>query len=380
MILNEKLTVLILTAKYGSGHMQVAQVLAKELRLRGYSIIISDLFEESYPSISQMTQQLLIKSFIYGQTFYKWFYYGTNKLNQKGLIQFSQHLGKKRLLHLIQQHQPSFIVTTFPIHVAPILIKKGRLSIPVYTVITDYCVHPYWVNSLIDHYFVASEEVKNEAIQLGVAEKNISVSGIPIRKEFEKNIIQPDLYKKYHLNHSKPIITIFAGSYGLLKGVKEITTRLLESTNLQVLVICGKNMDLYNKLFPLTKVYSNTLQVYSYVEAIHELFSISSCLITKPGGITLTEACALNIPLILYRPTPGQELENAEYFNKNGAAYLTHSTAETIAITNHIVSTPNIAVNMKQKLKRLYYPNASSMIIDHILHNRMKPIMIKGGN
>ena len=94
-------TVLILTAKYGSGHMQAAKVLAKELNEKGYSIVISDLFEESYPSISQMTQHLLIKSFLYGQTFYKWFYYGTNKLNHKVLIQFSKYLGKKRLLELI---------------------------------------------------------------------------------------------------------------------------------------------------------------------------------------------------------------------------------------------------------------------------------------
>ena len=65
-------TILILTAKYGSGHMQAAKALATEFEKRGYYIVISDLIEESYPSISQMTQQLLIKSYIYGKTFYKW--------------------------------------------------------------------------------------------------------------------------------------------------------------------------------------------------------------------------------------------------------------------------------------------------------------------
>ncbi|WP_428908854.1 MGDG synthase family glycosyltransferase [Niallia sp. Krafla_26] len=378
--MNEKPTVLILTAKYGSGHMQAAQVLANELNKRGYSIIISDLFEESYPSFSQMTQQLLIKSYIYGQTFYKWFYYGTNKLNHKGLIQFSQYLGKKRLLHLIQQYKPSFIVTTFPIHVAPALVKKGRLSIPVYTVITDYCVHPYWINSLIDHYFVASDEVKNAVMQLGVDEKRITVSGIPIRRDFEKDVNHLTLYQKYNLDESKPIITIFAGAYGVLKGVKELATGLLEMENIQIIIICGKNKDLYTKLFSLTKNDQNTLRLYSYVEKIHELFSISSCLITKPGGITLTEACALHIPMILYRPIPGQELENAHYFKKHQAAYITYSSTETIKITKQIIETPSIATNMKLNLRNLYYPNASTIIIDHILHQSLKPMMSKGGN
>ena len=176
-------SVIILTAKFGSGHTQVAKVMADELERNGYSIVISDLFEESYPTISHMTQNLFLKSFTYGPAFYKWFYYGTNKMNKKGLLQFSQYLGKKRLLTTYSINiSPSFILTTFPLHVAPYLLKKANLSIPVYTVITDYCVHPYWINPLIDHYFVGSEQVKKSVMAYGIDENKITVSGIPIRR------------------------------------------------------------------------------------------------------------------------------------------------------------------------------------------------------
>lgn len=379
-IVNSTSTALILTAKYGSGHMQTAKVLAKELTKKGYSIVISDLFEESYPSISQVTQQLLIKSYLYGHTFYKWFYYGTNKLNHKGLIHFSKYLGKKRLLELIQRYQPQFIVTTFPIHVAPTLIKKGRLLIPVYTVITDYCAHPYWINPLIDHYFVASKEVKKAVIEYGVDEKRISVSGIPIRSEFEEDLENNDLYKKYDLKHSNPIITIFAGAFGVLKGVRELAACLLEIPDNQVIVICGKNEDLYHKLEPLVKEYPNKFLLFSYTEKIHELFSISTLLITKPGGITITEACAMNIPLILYRPIPGQELENAQYFQKNGAAYITNTLSETIEITNQLIRVSFLQTTMKTNLSRLHYPNASQSIIELILNHCQQLMITEGGN
>ena len=378
-IVNVTPTILILTAKYGSGHMQAAKALATEFEKRGYYIVISDLIEESYPSISQMTQQLLIKSYIYGQTFYKWFYYGTNKINQKGLIQFSQYLGKKRLLQLIEEYQPFFIVTTFPIHVAPMVIKKGRFSIPVYTVITDYCAHPYWINSLIDHYFVASEEVKETVMKYGVSENKISVSGIPIRNDFETNQIDSTLYKRIKLVKSKPIITIFAGAYGVLKGVKELAIKLLQNPNNQVIVICGKNNELYKRLYPFLQEYPETFRLYSYVNEIHELFSISSCLITKPGGITLSEACALKVPLILYRPIPGQELENAQYFQKNGAAYIAYSVSETIQITNEIIHSPNRLNKMKARLNRLYQPHATKSITDYILRQSVNANIIEGG-
>ena len=373
-------TILILTAKYGSGHIQVAKVLATEFEKKGYSIVISDLIEESYPSISQMTQQLLIKSYIYGQTFYKWFYYGTNKINHKGLIQFSQYLGEKRLLQLINEYQPAFIVTTFPIHVAPMVIKKGRFSIPVYTVITDYCAHPYWINSLIDHYFVASEEVKKTVEKYGVNANKINISGIPIRSNFETILVDSTLYRKINLVKSKPIITIFAGAYGVLKGVKELALQLLQNPNNQVIVICGKNNELFKRLYPLVQEYPATFRLYSYVNEIHKLFSISTCLITKPGGITLTEACALKVPLILYRPIPGQELENAQYFQKNGAACITYSLSETIGITNEIIYSPNRLEKMKARLNRLYQPHASKSITDYILQQSVNANIIEGGN
>lgn len=128
-------TALVLTACYGSGHIQAAKAIASELNNKGFSPVVSDLFWESYPIFSSFTQSLLIKSFSY-ISFYKWFYYGTN-INSKGLAQFSRYLGQKRLHELIAIYRPHFIISTFPLHAAPYLIKKSKYTIPVYTVITD---------------------------------------------------------------------------------------------------------------------------------------------------------------------------------------------------------------------------------------------------
>jgi processive 1,2-diacylglycerol beta-glucosyltransferase len=112
-------TALILTARYGSGHVQVANTLAEDLRKKGFEPIISDLFGEAYPKMSQLTQSIFIKSFSHGSSIYKWFYYGTNKLNSKRTPQFSRYLGRKRLMELITKYRPQFVVTTFPLHSAP---------------------------------------------------------------------------------------------------------------------------------------------------------------------------------------------------------------------------------------------------------------------
>ena len=216
-------------------------------------------------------------------------------------------------------------------------------------------------------------------MKYSVSENKISVSGIPIRNDFETNQIDSTLYKRIKLVKSKPIITIFAGAYGVLKGVKELAIKLLQNPNNQVIVICGKNNELYKRLYPFLQEYPETFRLYSYVNEIHELFSISSCLITKPGGITLSEACALKVPLILYRPIPGQELENAQYFQKNGAAYIAYSLSETIQITNEIIQSPNRLNKMKTRLNRLYQPHATKSITDYILRQSVNANIIEGG-
>jgi processive 1,2-diacylglycerol beta-glucosyltransferase len=369
-------TALILTARYGSGHLQAANALAFELNQRGFEPVISDLFGESYPLFSNITQSLFVKSFSYNPSFYKWFYYGTKKVNSKGLSQFSRYLGRKRLQELMNEHLPYFVISTFPLHAAPFVIKKSRFSIPTYTVITDYCIHPYWINPLIDHYFVASESVKTSLIKQNIKEKRITVSGIPIRSEFEIPIDTTSVYQKYHISPNKKVITILAGALGVLKNAKELCKLLLNNPSYQIVVVCGKNKNLYERLLEFAFLYPDSFRLFGYVEEIHELLTISHCLITKPGGITLTEASALQVPLILYNPVPGQEAENARHFEENGAALVSRSLIETIEHVQRLSCNEELVRTMKKELNNMYITHATTLIIDHAIKQIRQPVAI----
>lgn len=369
-------TALVLTARYGSGHLQAARVIAGELDRKGFEPVVSDLFGESYPAITNFTQALLIKSYSYGPSFYKWFYYGTNKLNYMGLAQFSRYLGRKRLMELITKYCPQFMISTFPLHSAPFVIKKSRFSIPVYTVITDYCVHPYWVNPLIDHYFVASESVKHVLLNQNLKEKQISVSGIPIRPEFYKQIDNGIIFKKFQLSPHKKVITIVAGAYGVLRNVKEICLLLLKDPALQIVAICGNNEALYQSLLPLTLQFPGSFRLIGYMEEIYELFTISSCLITKAGGITLTEAASMQVPLILSKPIPGQEAENARHFTEKGAAVISRSAIETVDYVHRLSRNEGITESMKRQLAKIHKAHSATVITDYAISQIERRSMI----
>jgi processive 1,2-diacylglycerol beta-glucosyltransferase len=361
--------ILILTASFGTGHIQVANSLCQEAKNQGISqVTVSNLLAEAYPFLSQMTEYLYLKCFSYGQPLYKMFYYSLDKWNDHRLLKWYYYVGRKRLLTLIQTESPDMIINTFPLMVVPEFRQYSGFQLPIFNVLTDYCLHKMWVHPYINRYFVATPKLKEALAQKYVPRDKIIVSGIPIRPAFELPISSDILYKRYKLSPNNPIVTILAGAQGLLKHVKRTCKQLIHETDVQIVVVCGHNTKLSEELSSLQHLYPHRLRVFPFVEQIDELFRLSTVMVTKPGGITLTEATATTTPLILYKPVPGQEQENARYFEQKRSAVIVSSGKDLLPTILRVIKDPKKQQQMKQSLASMYRPNASRTIIDHVIH------------
>ncbi|MCP8970991.1 diglucosyl diacylglycerol synthase [Ectobacillus ponti] len=360
--------VLILTAHYGNGHVQVANTLEKAFRQRGIqNVIVCDLFAESHPVITDITKYLYLKSYTIGKELYRLFYYGVEKIYDKKIAVWYANFGRKRLKSILQQEKPDIVINTFPIIAVPELKKQTGFSIPVYNVLTDFCLHKIWIHHHVDHYFVATDQVKERMVQTGVPWSRITVTGIPIRESFERLVDRDAIYAKYRLNRDKKLLLIVAGAHGVLGNVRELCESCAKLPDVQVAVVCGKNEELRSELEQLRGQYGDALQVFGYIEHLDELFRITACLITKPGGITLSETIALQVPVILYKPVPGQENENAVFFEQEGAAVVIREEDEVFAQTKALLEDDRRLQQMREAMHRLYRPKSSSCIIEAIL-------------
>ncbi|MBM7584267.1 processive 1,2-diacylglycerol beta-glucosyltransferase [Bacillus pakistanensis] len=360
-------SILILTAQYGEGHIQTAQTVASTFLEKGFTNVhIIDLYGEAYPAIHLFTQGLLKKSFTkFGAPLYKMFYYGTDKLSSKGLAYFYQHLGKKRLLQLLQTYQPSFILTTFPLNASAYLRNKTKLHIPTFTIITDYCAHPLWTHPMIERYYVASHNVKETLIRYGIKEKRILITGIPIRSTFTHSTQRiSNHYKKFNLDENKKTITIFGGGFGIIPKVQKLIKELESYAEIQLVIICGKNITLKERLDQIN--HNGNVHVYGYIDNIHELFSITDCLVSKAGAISLTEAVSMKIPIVLFRPNPGQEMENARYFQHNHAAMIANKVEDIIEGIYKSVFDEDYRRKIKKSHSCIYKESAASKIQEDI--------------
>ncbi|MDM5320303.1 diglucosyl diacylglycerol synthase [Bacillus pumilus] len=366
--MNTNKKILILTANYGNGHMQVAKTLYDECKSQGIEdVVVSNLYQESNPIVSEVTQYLYLKSFSIGKQFYRLFYYGVDKIYNKRKFNIYLKMGNKRLDELIQLHNPDIIIITFPMIVVPEYRNKTGKVIPTFNVMTDFCLHKIWVHENIDRYYVATDYVKQKLVEIGTHPSDVKVTGIPIRQQFEADVPKSKIYKKYGLSSNKKVLLIMAGAHGVLKNVKELCEALLLDSEVQIVVVCGKNAALKQSLSDLEQAHPDQLKALGYVEQIDELFRVTDCMITKPGGITLTEATAIGVPVILYKPVPGQEKENAHFFEDYGAAIVINRHEDILESVTNLLQDEEKLETMKQNIKKLHLKHSSQTILEDIV-------------
>lgn len=360
--------ILILAASYGSGHAQAAKALQQSFLAQGAADVeIMDLMRKAHPLLNTITTSLYLKSAAiskFGLDYYGWSYYITR--NAKPNLAWSRYLnslGKKTLKEKLVRETPAAVINTFPFGAAPELCRP--LGIPCFTVVTDFALHSRWVHPCTDKYYVATADLKAQIAALGCPEQRIEVSGIPIRSFFGNALRSGPNSFSQQFDPARKIVLFAAGAY-LFKEVSDIVRSVQSAADCQIAVVCGKNRKLEQKLRNQWAGQAG-IRIFGYVEAIHELMAIAACMITKAGGLTLAEAIALQLPLLIFRPFAGQEKENAVFLARKGAARISTNLAELSGQIVHFLANDRDAKETKRQMAALHRQAAAAFIAKDIL-------------
>lgn len=302
----------------------------------------------------------MIKHFSYG---YEWFYETTRDIEPDSKWQrFLNGMGQYKLLNLIKKCSPKVIICTFPTPAGVVsqLKRKGKIDIPLVTVITDVTVHSQWIHPNVDAYIVAAETVKERLIERGIPQDKIFALGIPLRPQFERTIIDPRIWKEYNLDPNRFTLLIMGGGKGLMPGIDTICSKLSRlSLPLQVVVITGTNKLLAKKLETISESSNIPIHVLEYVEDVASLMKISQLLLSKAGGVTVFEALASELPMLLYKPLPGHEMCNVEYLIENKTAFIANDEDEAVDHIKKVLENPSILKPMVKAIRSISKPFAS---------------------
>ena len=363
--------ILVVTASMGSGNNKAANAVAEAIK-RKYpvnKINVIDFMSTETAYFNSLVKDIYLKMLDHTPSVYEFFYKFTSDSTKGSTIQsVFAHAMKKDMRELIKKYEADMVICThpFPCAAASYLKQTGEINIPLITVMTDFCVHQFWLYKNIDIYFTANDLLKKEMVNQGLLEERIFVTGIPVGYNFRVDYNRDDLLAKFKLEKDKPVALIMGGGLGL-GGVKNALCQLERlKKDIQILVITGANVALWSEMNEYAQHSKHKIFVWGYSHNIQEFMSVATFLISKPGALTISEALTRELPMILHDPIPGPEVDNAKFVSDNGAAIWVKHQDTLDAVVREVLSDATILPKLRNNAKVLKKPYASDNIADVI--------------
>lgn len=366
------LKILIFYIAKNSGHFIAAQSIEKALkRIHSKIDIFSlDCFNYTNPVLSKIIYSSYSSLLKTKPEVWKYLY--DNPKIVKKLQKFKELVHKynsTKLENLLKDYNPDVIVTTqaFPCGLVSDYKSSNEKNIPLIAVLTDYYPHSFWLYEEVDKYVVPSQEAKSRLIKEGIVESRIENHGIPISPDFYDKKDNNLLKSKFGLEEGIPTVLIMGGSQGF-GPLKKITLSLDKlELNFQIMVTTGFNDRLKKYLQKKIHTLNHTMKVLGYVDDISGLMEISDILITKPGGLTTTEATAKELPMVIFNPIPGQEKNNTRFLLQRGMTLKAADPEEAGILVKELITNRAKYNQMKKTLQKQDFSNPSMKIANLIL-------------
>ena len=241
-------------------------------------------------------------------------------------------------------------------------IKENRPLVSA-TVVTDFGAHRTWLHPATDIYFVACKEVREDLVVRGIPWDRIMVSGIPIHERFSQEVHRAQCRKELGLaDRFTVLLTSIAGTPG---DVKDLTRQLI-SMGVQVAAVTGKSERLKRRLEPLASE-SELVKVFGFVEDMHKMMTSCDVLVGKAGGLTVSESLAMQLPLIIYNPVPGQEIYNVDFLVNYGAGLLARDEEDVVEKVRFLSTHPDRLAQMAANARLLGTPAAAQTVCERVL-------------
>ncbi len=361
---------LLLSVKAGQGHNQCAKAITEALEERGFECQTLDTLEYINSILGKTIDKGYLLTTSKLKKAYSKFYRLAEKRDPDATHIFSlitNNIFAIKLKKYITEYAPDVIVCTH-IFAAQMLAQIRNLDAVTVGVVTDFTVHPFWEDANLDYYVTAAKQLDNQMVKKGLPLEQILPLGIPIQSKFGKKISKSDARAVLGIE-DKLTILVMSGSMGYGKIANTIAQLDKLQFDFQIISICGSNKRSkrnIDKLKTNKKVYN-----YGYVNNVEVFMSAADCIITKPGGLTTSEALAKGLPIIALGAIPGQEERNLEFLLNNGAAMAASKTFPIDECIFHLMSDKE-RLPLMQKSAKLLGKADSARHLAAVLLNEVK--------
>jgi processive 1,2-diacylglycerol beta-glucosyltransferase len=368
--------ILVLSASVGAGHLRAAE--AVELALRETR---PDAFVKNVDCL-ELTNAAFRR--VYGKGYLDlvnraphvlgYFYEMMDRPRRPGSVRDKlrhavDKLNLGKFTRLLRDETWDLVINThfLPAELIASMRRAGKLSLPHVTVTTDFETHRLWVNQPCDHYFTATEEGAAYLRSWGVPANDITVTGIPILPVFSKSPDRHECLTHHSLAGDRPIVLQSAGGFGV--GPIEALYRALLAvpTPIELVVVAGRNEAVRKKLKAVAPPRRHRTHVLGFTDRMHELMAAADLVVSKPGGLTTSEALARGAAMVVVNPIPGQETRNSDFLLENGAAIKVNNLGVLSWKVDELLRDSARLARLKANATRIGRPRAAYDVVERSL-------------
>ncbi len=374
----KKKCIALLSASAGQGHKQAAEALvaaAGDLDLP-LELTHTDILDLTPPLFRKMYAEFQFAVVDQSPELWGFLFKKTELSGLPGrkppLLKLFDRLNYKKYLAFLRETKPDAIVATHFLPFAAISEELARASwtTPVYCVTTDFYLHSLWASPQVARYYLPSEEASFILGSHGIDRRRMRVTGIPVMPKFRTKQGKERARSRLRLPGERFTVLLLSGGYGtgIIEAVIASLPREL-TRDLTLLVVCGKNKKLYEACRQMRFPAGAEVRLYEFVTFIDQLMDASDLLITKAGGLTLSESLAKALPMLLFDPVPGQEGRNASYIVEQGAGLQAFSAPQLQYKLGELINSRRKLEKMSKAAALISHPDASETILRDLVHS-----------
>lgn len=368
--------VLVLSASIGGGHVAAAKALVSAFGELGAEALHVDLLEHTAAPFRRLYRQAYFDLVRNVPDLVEWL---GRRLDRRPTEALSvQRRLRARVVRMLSYEMPRIIDRFAPAallhtHFLGPEVMAGRMRrrapLPQGEVITDFFAHSLWLQPGIARYYVAAPEVMVHLVSAGVDSQRIHVTGIPIDPAFDRLPPKAEARRRLAIDPDRDVLLLMAG--GLPESDLSAVLTQLRGLKwpLDVEVVTGRSERLADSARRATGEHTGPVRfrVHGAVDDVPLRMAAADLALTKPGGLTTSEALAANLPLLLISPYPLQEEANADFLLENGAAARVEPLSTFTFKLRRLLDEPDRLAAMRAAAARLARPRAAASVAESVL-------------
>ena len=393
--------VLIMSASTGGVHNRAARAIKEELESRTIdNMSIECEIVDSLKLVNNTMDKVISRGYEKSALYTPKAYGSVNRFSETTIASKNEFktnpltsLMARKFKHLLNESTPDLIIGTHPFPMIALSTLKKNNNIhslsrsesfykstkvdipPMISVLTDYTTHSTWIQNEIDYYIVGHEYVKELLVYEGVDSEKVKAFGIPVEKSFLSHRDRETVLTELGLSPEKLTVLLMGGSFGA-GNIKETLEDLIAiDRDFQILVITGRNEHLKDKLSKMldSTIHNKNICLLGYTNKMNDILASIDVLISKPGGLTTTEALLNDVPMIVPYFIPGQEEENLDFLTNCGAALRTTKKYSLPVLLKVLIDDPSRLDNLRKNIKSIRKfdsaVNISNLVVDILTDN-----------